>query len=161
MVWNDLKDRFSQNNDSRIFQIHQEIPEHRQGHLTILEYYKKLKALWDELDFYLEPIIYTHKGSKTHASREEKERVMQLVIGLNEPYSTMRGLILMMSPIPDTRRIHGLIFQHERHMDVANWQIRSHVMQTGCYTTSNTRSGNLVATKPLGVGYGDGKHNSF
>ena len=42
MVWKDLKDRFSQSNDSRIFQIRQEIAEHRQ---EILEYYKKLKAL--------------------------------------------------------------------------------------------------------------------
>jgi len=45
---------------------------------------------------------------------------MQLLMGLNEPYSTMRGSILMMSPIPDTRRVHGLILQHERQMDVAN-----------------------------------------
>jgi len=120
MVWNDLKDRFSKSNDSRIYQIHQEIAEHRQGDLTISEYYTKLKALWDELDSYHEPITYTCDGSKAYACREEKERVMQLLMGLNEPYSTMRGSILMMSPIPDTRRVHGLILQHERQMDVAN-----------------------------------------
>jgi len=34
---------------------------------------------------------------------------MQLLIGLNEPYSTMRGSIMMMPPIPDTHRVHGLI----------------------------------------------------
>jgi RNAse (barnase) inhibitor barstar len=85
MVWNDLKDRFLQSNNSRIFQIHQEIAEHRQGHLMISEYYTKLKALWDALDSYHEPIICTCEGAKTRALREEKERVMQFLMGLNEP----------------------------------------------------------------------------
>ena len=86
---------------------------------------------------------------------------MQLLIGLNKPYSIMHGSILMMSSIPDTRRVHGLILQQEWQMDVANRQIGSHVMQTGFYTKSNTRSDNSVATKPPDVGYGDGKHNSL
>ncbi|KAI5342448.1 hypothetical protein L3X38_010323 [Prunus dulcis] len=73
MVWNDLKDRFSQSTESRIYEIRQEIAEHRQGHLTISEYYTKLKALWDELDSYHEPIICNCKGSKTRDSRGEGE----------------------------------------------------------------------------------------
>ncbi|KAI5330645.1 hypothetical protein L3X38_030043 [Prunus dulcis] len=161
MVWNDLQDRFSQSNDSRIYQIRQEIAEHRQGHLTISEYYTKLKALWDELDSYHEPIICNCEGSKTRALREEKERVMQFLMGLNEPYSTVRGSILMMSPIPDTRRVHGLILQHERQMDAANRQIGSHAMQTGRYTTTKgrTSSGNSAAVKPPSAG--DGRHDSY
>jgi hypothetical protein len=128
MVWNDLKDRFSQSNDSRIFQIRQEIAENRQGNLTISEYYTKLKTLWDELDSSHEPIKCTSEGSKTQASREEKERVMQFLMGLNKAYSTVRGSILIMSPIPDTRRVHGLIIQHERQVDVANRQIGPHAL---------------------------------
>ncbi|CAL9007106.1 unnamed protein product [Prunus brigantina] len=139
MVWNDLKDRFSQGNDSRIYQIRQEIAEHRQGHLSISEYYTKLKALWDELDSYHEPIICTCEGSTTRASREEKERVMQFLMGLNEPYSTVRGSILMMSPISDTRRVHGLILQHERQLDVANRQTGSHAMKI--IRPANTKGG--------------------
>jgi hypothetical protein len=52
----------------------------------ISEYYTKLKALWDALDSYHEPIICTCEGAKTRALREEKERVMQFLMGLNEPY---------------------------------------------------------------------------
>ncbi|XP_020415631.1 uncharacterized protein LOC109948111 [Prunus persica] len=161
MVWNDLKDRFSQGNDSRIYQIRQEIAEHRQGHLSISEYYTKLKALWDELDSYHEPIICTCEGSTTRASREEKERVMQFLMGLNEPYSTVRGSILMMSPIPDTRRVHGLILQHERQLDVANRQTGSHAMQIirSANTKGGTNPGNsAAAAKPSGAG--DGKYSS-
>jgi hypothetical protein len=85
---------------------------------------------------------------------------MQLLMGLNEPYSTMRGSILMMSPIPDTRRVHGLILQHERQMDVANRQITSHAMQISRSIKGGTRPGNSMGTRPPGAGYGDGKHSS-
>ena len=44
-VWSDLKDRFSHNSDSRIYQIRQEIVENRQGQLSVSFYYTKMKAL--------------------------------------------------------------------------------------------------------------------
>ncbi|CAL9005330.1 unnamed protein product [Prunus brigantina] len=119
-VWNDLKDRFSQSNNSRIYQIRQEIVECRQGQQSVSIYYTKLRALWDELSTYHEPLICDCEGLKKLADREEKEKVMQFLMGLNDSYSTVRGSILMMNPIPDTRRVHGLILQHERQMEVAS-----------------------------------------
>lgn len=118
-VWSDLEDRFSQGNDSRIYEIQQEIVECRQGLQSISAYYTKLKALWDELTSYQDPIMCSCDDSKKLLQREEKERVMQFLMGLNEPYSTVSGSILMMNPLPDTRKVHGLILQHERQMDVA------------------------------------------
>ena len=61
-VWTDLRDRFSQSNDARIYQIRQEIVECRQGQQTISIYYTKLKALWDELASYQEPSICNCEG---------------------------------------------------------------------------------------------------
>ncbi|CAN6681317.1 unnamed protein product [Malus baccata var. baccata] len=131
-VWNDLRDRFSQSSDSRIYQIRQEIVENRQGQLTVSAYYTKMKALWDELASYHDPFTCTCEGLKGLAEREEKERVMQFLMGLNDSYSVVRGSILMMSPLPDTHRVHGLILQHERQMDVASRRelgTSSHAMQ--------------------------------
>jgi len=84
---------------------------------------------------------------------------MQFLMGLNEAYSTVRGSILMMSPIPDTRRVHGLIIQHERQMDLANRQIGPHAMQTSRYIRGGTRPGNQMATKSPSAGHGEGKHS--
>ena len=83
---------------------------------------------------------------------------MQLLMGLNEPYSTMHDSILMMSPILDTRHVHGLILKHERQMDVANRQITSHAMQISRYIKGGTRSGNSMGMRSPGASYGDGKH---
>lgn len=83
-LWSDLKDRFSQGNDSRIYEIQQEIAECRQGSQSVSVHYTKLKALWDELASYQELIVCSCEGAKTLSNREEKERVMQFLMGLNE-----------------------------------------------------------------------------
>ena len=75
-VWNDLRDRFSQGNDVQIYQIHQEIAEHRQRNQSVSAYYTKLKGLWDELGSYHNPIGCTCGNLKALAERDEKEKVM-------------------------------------------------------------------------------------
>lgn len=66
---------------------------------------------------------------------------MQFLMGLNEPYSQIRGSILMMNPLPDTRRTHGLILQQERQMEVAACNSivpASHAMQVARREGSQT-----------------------
>ncbi|KAM5572249.1 hypothetical protein ABKV19_012354 [Rosa sericea] len=152
-VWSDLKDRFSQGDDSRIYQIRQEIAECRQGQQSVSVYYTKLKALWDELASYLEPVTCECEGMNKLANREEKERVMQFLMGLNDSYSTVRGSILMMNPLPDTRKAHGLILQHERQMEAASRHENlptSHAMQASCAPATPSPS---VHRKPLKCTY--------
>ncbi|XP_070669026.1 uncharacterized protein [Malus domestica] len=47
-VWEDLRERFSQSNAPRIFQLQQEIAYLTQEQLSVAAYYTKLKALWDD-----------------------------------------------------------------------------------------------------------------
>jgi hypothetical protein len=161
-IWNDLKERFSQNSDSRIYQIRQEIIENHQGQLSVSSYYTKMKALWDELASCHDPLVCTCAGLKGLTEREEKKRVMQFLMGLNESYSTIRGSILMMNPLPDTQRVHGLILQHERQMDVASRRdigMNSHAMQVRrnpTFQSFNKQSTNTSSRKPLKCNYCDG-----
>lgn len=78
-----------------------------------------MKALWDELASYHDPITCTCGGLKGLAEREDKERVMQFLMGLNDSFSTIRGSILFMNPLPNTRKVHALTLQHERQAKVA------------------------------------------
>ncbi|KAH7577028.1 hypothetical protein JRO89_XS01G0195000 [Xanthoceras sorbifolium] len=57
-------------------------------------------------------------GLKDLAEREENERVMQFLMGLNESFATLRGSILIMSPLLDSRKVHALVLQQERQTDV-------------------------------------------
>ncbi|KAI5332620.1 hypothetical protein L3X38_022749 [Prunus dulcis] len=159
-VWNDLKERFSQGNDSRIYQIQQEIVEHRQGQQSVSAYYTKTKALWDELSSYHHTLSCTRGGLKEVAARQEKERVMQFLMGLNETYAAVRGQILMMQPLPDTRKVHALILQQERQVEVAarrDSNTSHHAMKVAQPSRSPAAQGNLT---PLKCSYCDQERHS-
>lgn len=86
-IWNGLHDKFSQGDDSRILWIRQEISECRKWSLSISNYYTKFKCLWDEFGSYQEPITCSCDMLKKVVIREEKEKVMQFLMELNESYS--------------------------------------------------------------------------
>lgn len=131
-IWADLQDRFSQGNDSRIFEIKWDIIEHRQGQQSISVYYTKLKAFWDELSSYHEIPTCSCGGLEKLKKRDEKEKVMQFLMGLNDSYANARGQILMMQPLPDTRRVYSLILQQEKQAEVSlnRGNIHHHAMLT-------------------------------
>ncbi|XP_018501090.2 uncharacterized protein LOC108866615 [Pyrus x bretschneideri] len=74
-VWNDLRDRFSQSSDSRIYQIRQEIVKNRQGQFIVSAYYTKMKALWDELASYHDPLAFTCEGLKRLAEQKRRKEL--------------------------------------------------------------------------------------
>ncbi|KAI5314748.1 hypothetical protein L3X38_043924 [Prunus dulcis] len=51
-VWQHFKDQFSQKNAPTIYQIQKSIASLSQSTMTVSDYYKKLKDLWDELETY-------------------------------------------------------------------------------------------------------------
>lgn len=65
-----------------------------------------MKALWDELASYHDPLACTCGGMKGLTKREENEEVMQFPMGPKESYATIQGLIRIMSPLPNMRKAH-------------------------------------------------------
>ena len=59
------------------------------------------------------PSTCTCGGLKQLLDKEESDCVMQFLMGLNESNITIRGSILMMSPLPNTWKTHALVLQHE------------------------------------------------
>ncbi|XP_050242506.1 uncharacterized protein LOC126691517 [Quercus robur] len=51
-LWIDLKDRLSQDNTSRLFELQKEISHLSQGSLSMSSYFTKFKTLWDEFANY-------------------------------------------------------------------------------------------------------------
>ena len=44
---------------------------------------------------------------------------MQFLMGLNDSYVAIRGQILLMQPLPDTRRVYSLVLQQEKQVEVS------------------------------------------
>ncbi|CAL8150564.1 unnamed protein product [Prunus armeniaca] len=107
-IWEDLRERFSQSNAPRIFQLQRETSYLTQDQLSVAAYYTKLKGLWDEL------ASYTDSSTCTCATHGDLNKLMQFLMGLNESYSAVRGQILLMNPLPSVRQAYASISQEEK-----------------------------------------------
>jgi len=67
--------------------------------MSVASYYIKLKALWDELELYRSPIVCNQ--TKKHHNEKEEDKLMQLLVGLNDSFKTIRSNILAMNPLPN------------------------------------------------------------
>ena len=71
-LWDDIKERFSVANGPRIQQLKSELAECKQEGMSMVNYYGKLKALWDELGNYHQIPTCTCEGKirETKGRRE-------------------------------------------------------------------------------------------
>ncbi|KAF7151476.1 hypothetical protein RHSIM_Rhsim02G0004200 [Rhododendron simsii] len=119
-VWEDLRDRFSQGNAPRIFQIKKAITSHSQSSTSVSTYYTKLKSLWDELSSYQNPPTCSCGGMRVFNEQQDQDRIMQFLMGLNDTYSGILGHILVMNPLPTVRKAYSLIIQEEKQRELSN-----------------------------------------
>ncbi|XP_048443105.1 uncharacterized protein LOC108867940 [Pyrus x bretschneideri] len=96
-IWEELRERFSQSNAPHIFQLQRDIVSLTQDQLSVAAYYTKLKKLWDELAPYSDSI------SCTCGAQNERNKLMQFLMGLNECYGAIR------------RQLHGYPPGHRLH----------------------------------------------
>ncbi|GAU34891.1 hypothetical protein TSUD_144220 [Trifolium subterraneum] len=124
-LWDDIKDRLSVVNGPRIQQLKSELASCKQEGMTMVNYYGKLKALWDELGNYQQIPICTCKGCtcdiKTKLEkRREEEKVHQFLMGLDDVlYGTTRSSLLATDPLPSLNRVYATLIQEERVKTIA------------------------------------------
>jgi hypothetical protein len=118
-MWEDLKERFSQSNGLRVFQLQKAISTLTQGNHSVSSYYTHLKGLWDELSN-IRPIPNCSCGGlKVFLGFHHQEYVFHFLMGLNESFSRIRGQILLIDPMPSINKVFSLVLQEERQREVA------------------------------------------
>ncbi|KAG5525480.1 hypothetical protein RHGRI_017668 [Rhododendron griersonianum] len=119
-MWKDLKERFSQTNAPHLFQIEREIHDLAQDTMSVGTYFTKLKGMWDELNA-LSPTPSCSCGAMTEVLEyQRRQRTMKFLMGLHESYSTVRGQILLMEPLPTINKVFSLLVQEERQRDIVS-----------------------------------------
>lgn len=112
-VWEDLRERFALGNAPRIFQVQRDIYRIEQGQSSIAAYYTKLKGLWDELASY-------NMVTCTCGAPNDRSKLMQFLMGLNESYAATRGQILLMNPLPSVRQAYASLVQEEKQREIGS-----------------------------------------
>lgn len=82
--------------------------------MSIVVYYTKLKALWDEL------ASFNSSVTCTCGAQNDCTKLMQFLMGLNESYSRTRGQILLMNPLPSIRQAYASVAQEENQSELGS-----------------------------------------
>ncbi|KAL9460077.1 hypothetical protein AB3S75_003302 [Citrus x aurantiifolia] len=120
LLWDDIKERFSVGNGPRVQQLKSELTNCKQRGMTILNYYGKLKMLWEEFSNYEQsPACLCgnctcNLGAKWDKKRDE-EKLHQFLMGLDEAvYGGVRSHILSTEPLPKLNRAYAIVIQEEQ-----------------------------------------------
>ncbi|XP_074360901.1 uncharacterized protein LOC141701138 [Apium graveolens] len=117
-VWDELNDQFSSINGHRVYQVFKDLHALEEGDRSVEIYYDKMKNHWDEYTA-LEPLIPCKSTCKCESHKlqedwEQRKKLLQCLMGLNENFSATRGQILMMVPLPTVPQDFALVKQEER-----------------------------------------------
>jgi hypothetical protein len=83
-IWTDLKDRLSQSNAPKIYQLKQSISALKQEGMTVSLYFTQLKSLWDELHS-IAPINPCICGNaKSIIDQQNQDRAMEFLQGVHD-----------------------------------------------------------------------------
>ncbi|KAM1808348.1 hypothetical protein ACFX11_031246 [Malus domestica] len=81
-VWDDLRERFSQQNVSRLFEIHRDLASLAYNQQPINVYFTKLKGLWDEMDSYQTFTPCSCGAVQSNNEQVAGTKVLHILLGL-------------------------------------------------------------------------------
>ncbi|XP_068339034.1 uncharacterized protein [Pyrus communis] len=113
-VWYDLSDHLSQRNTHHIFQLNRELATISQGTSSVFAYFTHLKGLWDEL------ALYNDHCTFSSGTKNDRQQLMQFLMGLNESFSTVRDQILLMNPLPIVCQVCSFVSQVEKQRSMGS-----------------------------------------
>ncbi|XP_038695406.1 uncharacterized protein LOC119992682 [Tripterygium wilfordii] len=122
-LWMDLKNRYSTANPTRDFELVRAISTIKQGNSFVTEYYSRIKALWDELS--QNKVVPSCKCgkcqcgvSKMTLKEQNKQKLMQFLMGLDYHFEHVTNQILMMDPLLEVSKAFAQISQLENRSTV-------------------------------------------
>ncbi|XP_074305660.1 uncharacterized protein LOC141640878 [Silene latifolia] len=149
LVWETIKQRFSQENEARIYRLKAEISACRQApNESLMLYYGRLTSLWDELIEHDSLPSCSCKACpcdwvSIFDSRREKDRVRDFLMGLDDRFDTAHSQILGLNPLPNLNLIYNRLLQEEgvRSLSKSVTETRPEPMAFAAKATYGTKSG--------------------
>ncbi|XP_074277097.1 uncharacterized protein LOC141600750 [Silene latifolia] len=107
-------------NAPRVHQLKSKLSACKQKKESVVEYYTRLKTIWDELTNYSKVQQCTCGAAVALAKEREEEKVHQFLMGLDDKlYGHIRTNILMEDhPIFSLTRAYALVLREETHASI-------------------------------------------
>lgn len=150
-LWNELHEQFASINGHRVYQVLKDLHALEQGDKSVEVYYHKMKNLWDEYSA-LEPVIVckcscTCDFHKLQEERDQRKKLLQFLMGLNESFAAARGQVLMMNPLPSVPQAYSLIKQEERQRQ--GYMIHNSFVANAKVSTQSSASSNGLGASAI------------
>lgn len=81
---------FGRSNGSKAYKLQRVIIHYKQGNQSVLIYFNNLTALWNELDLLLPPMDCVCRAKWAYSVREEQQRLVQFLEGLDNYFEQVR-----------------------------------------------------------------------
>ncbi|KAH9625378.1 hypothetical protein KSS87_011449, partial [Heliosperma pusillum] len=127
-LWGELVERYGQINSLELYQLKKDLGSIVQENTLVIEYYSRLKRTWEEIDS-IDPIPQCTCGVLDNCSclflrrlldRELQSKMIQLLMGLNPSYETVKSHILTMEPMPQINKALGLLQKAEKQKEISD-----------------------------------------
>ena len=116
-LWENLKKRFSVGNRVRVHHLRAQLAACRQGGDSVIDYYGKMAAMWDELYSYKPVPSCSCGAAATFAREREEEKVDQFVMGLNESrFATVIQSVIDSDPCPELEHVYSRVIREEQRL---------------------------------------------
>ncbi|XP_065856452.1 uncharacterized protein [Euphorbia lathyris] len=114
-LWKEIEQRYGESNGTLIFQLRKEICSSTQGGMSLVDFFNKMKMMWDEYAI-LKPIENCTCGEsrKLAQTQIEDEQLMQFLSGLNAEFDHVRDQILIMEPLPPVNKAFLILSRIEK-----------------------------------------------
>jgi len=124
-MWEELVERFGLSNKAKLFQVKKELSSVSQGDSDIASYYTRAKKACDEFST-VDDMPRCNCGkcecgvNNALVKYAQKQNMIYFLMGLNDSYTSVRGNLLIMNPLPSLGQTYSLLIQEERHRQVKN-----------------------------------------
>ncbi|XP_074307820.1 uncharacterized protein LOC141642784 [Silene latifolia] len=127
-LWDELTERFGQSNALEVYQLTKDLGAVSQENLSLVEYYSKMKNLWETLDS-LDPLPSCTCGKislcsctliKKMIDRNNTAKIIQFLMNLKASYDGIRTQILSLDPLPPINKVLALLQKIERQKQITD-----------------------------------------
>ena len=113
-MWQELGERFGQSNQAKLFQVKKELSAISQGDSDIASYYTRAKKIWDEFALVDDMPKCTCKKCECGINAAlgkytQRQNLIHFLMGLNDTYTSVRGSLLMLDPLPSLDQTYSLL----------------------------------------------------
>ncbi|GKD46829.1 retrovirus-related pol polyprotein from transposon TNT 1-94 [Tanacetum coccineum] len=159
-AWDDIKDQFSVTNGHRIQQLKPDLAGCRQKGMTMVNYYGRLKQIWDELGNFDQ--IKTCTCGKcvcnigaVFTKKQEEEKVHTFLMGLDESvYGTARSNIIAQDPLPNLNNVYSILIQEEKvNTMMRGKDERPELMALATQNRTEAKNRSVICTECMKTGH--------